>query len=128
MTDALRKVNPQRRSGPWAVLCDNESFLRHRRSMAAYAAKNVRLWEVPPKSPDLNPIEMFWAWARRQLRLMDLEDMRLGRAPLGMPAYVRRVKALFRRQKAQSVAKQCAMKFRSKCKAVVENGGAAIAS
>lgn len=128
LTDALRKINPQRRRGPWTVLCDNESFLRHRRSMVAYALKNVDLWEVPPKSPDLNPIEMFWAWARRELRLRDLEDLRKKRPPLGKTAYRVRVKTLFRSQKAQTVAKQCAMKMRSKCKAVLNNAGAAINS
>ena len=36
-----------------------EIFLRHESSMRAYAPKNVLLWGVPAKSPDLNPIEMF---------------------------------------------------------------------
>ena len=96
--------------------------------MAANAATHVCLWEVPPKSPVLDPIEMSWAWARHQLRLMVSEDMRLGRAPLGKAAYTRRVEALVRRQKAQTATKQCAMEPHSTRKVVVVNGGAAIAS
>ena len=100
LTNAIRKINPHRRTGPWKVLCDNESFLRHESSLRACAAKHVLLWGVPAKSPDLNPIEMFWGWVRRQLRLKDLEDMREKRPVLGKTAYKVRVKNLFRSQKA----------------------------
>ena len=128
LTEALRKLNPGRRRGPWTVLCDNESFLRHPTSMRAYALRRVRLWAVPPRSPDLNPIEMFWAWVRRQLRLQDLDDLRQHRPPLTKPAYILRVKALFRSAKAQPVARSCAMKLRTKCRSVLANNGAAIGS
>ena len=33
LTEAIRQLNPKRRSGPWTVLCDNETFLRHKSSM-----------------------------------------------------------------------------------------------
>ena len=128
LTDAIRKLNPQRRHGPWTVLCDNERFLRHPESMRAYAVKHVRLWDVPPRSPDLNPIEMFWAWVRRQLRLRDLDDLRNHRAPLTKAAYIVRIKALLSTAKAQAVARGCAMKLRTKCRKVVANRGAAISS
>ena len=72
--------------------------------MEAYAKKRILIWDVPPKSPDLNPIEMFWGWTRRQLRLMDLKDLRLKRKPLGKIAYVQRVKTLFRSARGQNVA------------------------
>ena len=62
LSAALRKLNPRRRRGPWHVLCDNEAFLRHRACLRAYASRNIHLWGVPPRSPDLNPIEMFWSW------------------------------------------------------------------
>ena len=42
---------------------------------------------MPAKSPDLNPIEMFWGWVRRQLRLKDLEDMRQKLPTLEKTAY-----------------------------------------
>ena len=125
LTNAIRKINPHRRTGPWKVLCDNESFLRHESSLRACAAKDVLLWGVPAKSPDLNPIEMFWGWVRRQLRLKDLEDMREKRPVLGKTAYKVRVKNLFRSQKAQTRAKQFARKLRSTCLQVIKNNGAA---
>ena len=34
-------------------------------------------------SPDLNPIEKFWAWLRNRLRQRDLEDLQAGRPALG---------------------------------------------
>ena len=80
---------------------------------------------LPRKSPDLNPIEMFWGWVRRQLRLKDLDDMKKKRAPLGKTAYTLRVKSFFRSQRAQTVAKQCATKLRSACLKVIKNKGAA---
>ena len=128
LTAALRRLNPGRRHRPWTVLCDNESFLRHPAPMRAYVQKRVRLWAVPPRSPDLNPIEMFWGWVRRQLRLQDLDDLRHHRAPLTKAAYILRIEALFRSAKAQEVAGKCAMKLRSKCRDVLASSGAAIAS
>ena len=125
LTEAIRQLNPMRRSGPWTVPCDNETFLRHKSSMRAYAAKNVQLWEVPPRSPDLNPIEMFWSWVRRELRLRDLADMKNKRAPLGKSAYTLRLKTLLRGKRAQEVAGHCARKFRSTCLEVMKNKGAA---
>ena len=93
--------------------------------MRAYTVKNVKLWGVPPRSPDLSPVEMFWSWARRQLRLMDLADMKKKRPPLGKTAYIQRMKILFRGKKAQQVAGNCAKKFRSVCLKVIKNKGAA---
>merc|ERR1711923_363015 len=99
--------------GPWSVLCDNESFLRHEQCLRAYAAKGVRLWAVPPRSPDLSPIEMFWAWPRRQMRLRDLGDLRHLRPTPTQAAYLLRVKAFFRSARAQAVARKCAMLLRT---------------
>lgn len=124
LTDAIRKINPRRRNGPWTVLCDNESFLRHEACLKAYAARKVYLWKLPAKSPDLNPIEMFWGWVRRQLRLKDLEDLKKKRALPGKTAYTLRVKKLFKSRKAQRVAGQLARRFRNTCLQVVRNKGA----
>ena len=55
-------------------------------------------------------------------------DLRHHRPPLTKPAHILRVKALFRRAKAQAVARRCAMKLRTKCWGVVANSGAAIGS
>ena len=125
LSSAIRKLNPRRRSGPWTVLCDNESFLRVASCIRAYAQKRIALWDVPAKSPDLNPVEMFWGWARRQLRLKDLRDLKMKRPPLSKTAYVRRVKAMLRGAKAQKAAKQFARKFRGTCLEVIKRKGAA---
>ena len=58
LTAALRLLNPMKKTGPWTVLCDGEGFLRAKVSMTAYRAKKIVLWDVPAKSPDLNPVEM----------------------------------------------------------------------
>jgi hypothetical protein len=125
LSQALRKINPGRRVAPWSVLCDNESFLRHPSCRRAYAAKNIQLWGVPPKSPDLNPVEMFWGWVRRQLRLKDLEDLRMKRPTMSRVDYRRRVQGLLRGATAQRMAKRFASTLRMTCKRVIKNMGAA---
>ena len=79
---------------------------------------------VPARSPDLNPVEMFWGWIRRKLRQMDLADLRSKRAPLDKPAYTARAKGIMRTQKAQTVAKSYARRFRKTCQQVADRGGA----
>ena len=125
LTGALKFLNPNNKKGPWTVLCDGEGFLRAKLCMPAYRAKGISLWSCPPKSPDLNPIEMFWGWIRRKLRLMDLADLRLKRRPLGKTAYTLRVKRVMQTQKAQTVAKNIATRFRKACVQVVKRKGAA---
>ena len=92
LTAALRALNPKKKRGPWTILCDHEGFLRAKISMEAYRTRSIALWSVPPKSPDLNPVEMFWGWLRKKRRPMDLEDLRKKRQPLGKTAYAARVK------------------------------------
>jgi len=53
------------------VLCDNESFLEHDTSIKAYRKPRILLLHIPPKSPDLNPVEKFWGWVRKRLHKMD---------------------------------------------------------
>ena len=38
-----------------------------RPSKEAYEAKGIHLWQIPPRSPDLNPIEKFWGWLQKDL-------------------------------------------------------------
>ena len=64
--------------------------------MAAYQRRNIKLWDCPAKSPDLNPIELFWGWLRKVLRRMDMADLARKRKPLEKTAYVARVKAVMR--------------------------------
>ena len=86
---------------------------------AAHAAANVILWSVPPRSPDLNPIEKFGAWLRNRLRQRDLEDLLAGRPALGKTAFKARVRAVCRSQHAQRVAAACALGLRMFCLEVV---------
>ena len=125
VTEALRHLNPRNKSGPWTILCDGERFLHAKASKAAYVAKKISLWVNPAKSPDLNPVEMFWGWLRSKLRLMDLTDMRQKRRTLGKTAYTARVKAVMKSQKAQAVSKSFTKRFRTACKQVVDRRGAA---
>ena len=66
LTGAIQALKPSKRRGPFTVLCNGEGFLRARKSMQAYRRKNVSLWTCLPKSPDLNPVEMFWGWLRKK--------------------------------------------------------------
>lgn len=125
VTGALRLLNPRKKTGPWTILCDGESFLRAKVSMTAYRGKKIELWDVPAKSPDLNPVEMFWGWLRKKLRNMDLADMRKKRRPMGKTAYTARVKSVMRSQKAQAVAKKMAGRMRKSCQQVNARRGAA---
>ena len=125
LIEALRAVNPGKTYGPWGILCDNESFLRSRASRRAHEAKNINLWELPPRSPDLNPVEKFWAWLRKQLRDMDLNDLRAKRQVLGRTAYKQRIKAILRNKKAKEVASNCVKGLKKVAKQVVQSKGGA---
>ena len=50
------------------IVMDNASF--HSKKRLLFAAQNAgyRLLFLPPYSPELNPIENFWAWLKRFLR------------------------------------------------------------
>ena len=128
LTSAIKRLRPVSQRGPWHVLCDNEKFLKAAESQSAYAAKGIKLWSIPARSPDLNPIEMFWAWLRKELRKRDLEDLRLKRPVLSKCLYMRRVRAVLRTRKAQTVAARIARSLKNKCKEVVAKNGAAARS
>ena len=74
MMPALRRLNPGRRAGPRTILCDNEHFLTAKECFKAYGSKDITLWSIPARLPDLNPIERFWGWLRREMRWRDLND------------------------------------------------------
>ncbi|CAE8704661.1 unnamed protein product [Polarella glacialis] len=124
LTNAIRSLSPTKPRGPWWVLCDNETFLRTQVSQAAHKAQGISLWSVPPRSPDLNPVEKFWAWLRRTLRQKDWADLRAGRKALDKKAYQARVRSTCRTKRAQAVAASCAGGLRKVCKEVVAKKGA----
>ena len=123
---ALIAINPQRPDGPWTVLCDGERFLHARASIEACRREKVKLLMVPPRSPELNPVEKFWSWLRRELVALDLKDLKNRRPALGKAAFKRRVRNLCRTQRAKVVAQRIAKSWRKTCVAVVAAGGAAV--
>ena len=112
LSAAIKSISPKQAKPPYHVLCDNESFMRAPQSRAAYKLHGIKLWDTPAKSPDLNPVEKFWAWLQRALRQRDLRDLRAKRPPLNKFAFKARVRNLLKTKKAQGVAKACASGFR----------------
>ena len=122
---AIKKLKPVSVDGPWHALCDNEGFLASKESSVACKRAGVKLWRIPSKSPDLNPVERFWSWLKKKLRHMDLTDALRGKPALTKPAYRARVRGVLRSKKAQHIAKTYANSLRTVCKAVLKNRGAA---
>ena len=120
---AVRKLQPGRHT-PRRLLCDNESFLSAKLVRPLYKQRRIRMLHMTARSPDLNPIESFWGWLRRELRRRDLEDLRLKRAPLNKAEYEQRVKQVLRTTKAQNVAKAKFRNFKKVCQEVVRKKGA----
>lgn len=125
LTRALIAVNHRRRRGPWRVLCDNETFLRAEPSRKAHERCGVTLWKMPAKSPDLNPVEKFWAWLRRRLCAMDLRDLAAKRPPVGRTACKVRVRNIMRTRRARQVAARCVRNLRKVAAEVIRKRGAA---
>ena len=122
---AILATNPPNKTGPWHLLCDNEGFLECKAANKLYTKLRIKMWHVPPRSPDLNPVEKFWAWMRKKLRALDLKDAVSNRPVLGKTAYRERVRRVLKTKKARTVAKNCALGLRKVCKHVVESGGMA---
>ena len=104
---ACKRARPDRERGPWHILCDNERFLKAPASREAHGACHVHLCHIPPRSPDLNPVELFWGWLRKQLRAMDLADFMGGRPPVTRIRLKARVRGLLETQRARRVATRC---------------------
>ena len=107
------------------MLADNEHFLTAKECKAVYTRKNVILEHVPARSPDLNPIEKFWGWLRRELRRRDLKDLRMKRPALGKTAYRARVRSVLRAKRTQAIASRFADNLYKVCKMVKAKRGAA---
>ena len=107
------------------MICDGEKFLHTRESREVYRACKVRVWKILAKSPDLNPIERFWSWLRRELRSRDLADLKAGRPVPGKLAYMQRMRNILRSARSQANAAACARGLHRVCKEVVSKKGAA---
>lgn len=125
LVNAIKSLGPEKPDGPWHVLCDNERFLQAPESKTAYRAQKVRLWQIPAKSPDLNPIERFWSYLRRRLRKLDLQDAVRKKAALTKAAYKARVRAVLQSASAQRAAANIAKSLFTTCKDVSRKRGAA---
>jgi transposase len=125
LVKALRTANPGRKRGPWKILCDNESFLRAAASKAAHQRCKVELWKLPAKSPDLNPIEKYWAWLRKEMKAKDLEDLVAKRPAVAKMAYKARLLCLIKTQRSNEVAANIMLNLRKAAAEVKKNGGGA---
>ena len=121
---AIRALSPFSRIGPWTVLADGETFLWAPESQRAYIRTRVSLWSVPPKSPDLNPVQKRWAWVRKELRMKDLVDLKARRRVPSKQAYKARIVSLLQSRRAQEVASKSARGYRKVCKDVAKARGA----
>ena len=121
---AVKAVKPVKGAGPWTVLCDNETFLRTKVCSAAHKAVKVKLWSIPRRSPDCNPVEKFWAWLRSRLRAMDLRDAVAKRAVPSKTAYRARVRRLCQTKKAQKVAGNHARALEGVCRIILQKKSA----
>ena len=107
------------------MLCDGEGFLTAKDCKAAYKKQKITTLTLPPKSPDLNPIEKFWGWLRRELQVRDLQDVHAKKAALTKDAYKNRVRNLLKTKGTQSIAARFATDLIKVCKEVKKKGGAA---
>lgn len=122
---AVRKSSPDKPEGPWHILCDNEKFLHAAAAREEYRKQNLRMWKIPPKSPDLNPIERFWSYLKARLRALDLKDALRKRPALGKTAYKARVKRVLQAKCTQTAAKNIVKGYMKTCKDIVRSRGAA---
>ena len=123
---ACKQARPDRAHGPWHMLTDNESFLKGRASQREYTKTSVHLWHIPPRSPDLNPVERFWAYLRKRLEVMDLRDLIEKRPPVDKAGLRARVRLVVAQQKSKAVALNLVAGLLKTCKLVQKNKGAAV--
>ena len=64
---------PELRPGQ-VVIMDNASFHKSKRIQEIIAAHGCHLLYLPPYSPDLNPIEHYWAWLKKKIRYLRLKE------------------------------------------------------
>ena len=93
--------------------------------MREYEKMKLKMWTVPSKSPDLNPIERYWAFLKKKLRAMDLKDALAKRPVLGKMAYRARVLRVIKSKKSQLTAKNIFAGFKRVCRLVIKKKGAA---
>ena len=123
LTRALETANPGKSGGPWRILCDNETFLRAPESREALRRCSVKLWKLPVKSPDLNPVEKHWAWIRKQMRARDLKDLVAKKPVVDKKGFKSRFLRLIKSPRAKAVAARTFGNLRRACEQVRKNKG-----
>lgn len=53
------------------VIWDNATFHKSAKIAETFALAGIELLFLPPYSPDLNPIEQFWAWLKAWIRALN---------------------------------------------------------
>ena len=103
----------------------NRTGLKTRLSRRWYKKQSIYLWHIPARSPDLNPVEKFWAYLRKKLRAMDLKDLQAKRPPVGKFQLKARVRSILSTQQTKQVAKNLMRGLKKTCKLVLKKKGAA---
>lgn len=62
------------------VILDNASFHKSEKTRTLIEQAGCKLLFLPPYSPDLNPIEKFWAWFKKKVRSVINQFKTLGEA------------------------------------------------
>ena len=55
---SIKNLQPVDKKGPWHIFCNNEGFLHAGDATKLYRKLGNKMWHVPRRSPDLNPIEL----------------------------------------------------------------------
>jgi len=70
---------PSLKSGD-VVIWDNATFHKSNQLAKAFEQAGIGLLFLPPYSPDLNPIEQFWAWLKAWIRALNQPYLHVSRA------------------------------------------------
>lgn len=62
------------------VIWDNATFHKSPKLAEAFSQAGVQLLFLPPYSPDLNPIEQFWAWLKSWIRSLNQPFLHISQA------------------------------------------------
>lgn len=62
------------------VIWDNASVHKSQKIADAFEAAGINLLFLPPYSPDLNPIEHFWAWLKAWIRALNQPTLHISQA------------------------------------------------
>lgn len=62
------------------VIWDNATFHKSSKLAEAFSLAGIGLLFLPPYSPDLNPIEHFWAWLKSWIRALNQPFLHISQA------------------------------------------------